>query len=107
MDGASVFIFSVIFQEVGAFHLVFDTNAFTLISTGDVALVSPVIFSIVALDSEEPIEDLLFPNVRSTSDVSSDIAFYCNERIVASTNGSKMVRVTAGGMKVAIASGQK
>ena len=30
VDGASVFIFSVIFQEVGTFHLAFGTDAFTL-----------------------------------------------------------------------------
>ena len=69
VDGASVFIFSVIFQEVGTFHLAFNTDAFPLSPTGDVALVSPAIFNVVAPDSEEPIEDLLFPNVGSTSDV--------------------------------------
>ena len=58
------------------------------------------------LGLEEPLEDLLFPNVGSTSDVSSDMAFCFNERIVASASGSKMVRVTACGMKVAIPSGQ-
>ena len=63
VDGASVFVFKVIFQEVGTFHLAFDTNAFTLSSTGGVALVSPAIFNIVAPDSEEPIEDFL---LRST-----------------------------------------
>ena len=66
----------------------------------------PVIFSVVALDSEEPIEDLLFPNVGSTSDVSSDRAFSLSERIVPSTTGSGMVRVTACGMKVAVPSGK-
>ena len=93
VDGASVFIAS-------------DTGAVTVSPLGGVALVCSVIFSVVALDSEEPIEDLLFPNVGSTSDVSSDMAFCFNERIVASTNGSKMVRVTACGMKVANPSGQ-
>ena len=63
MDGASVFIFSAIFQEVGTFHLAFDTEAFTLSSTGDVVLVSPAIFNVVAPNSEEPTENLLFPNV--------------------------------------------
>ena len=86
VDGASVFIFSVIFQDVGTFHLAFDTGAFTLSSTSDVALVSPAIFNVVAPDSEEPIEDLLFPNVGSTSDFPSDIAFYFNERVVAPTD---------------------
>ena len=85
VDGASVFIAS-------------DTGAVTVSPLGGVALVCPVIFSVVALDSEEPIKDLLFPNVGSTSDVSSDMAFCFNERIVASTSGSKMVRVTACGM---------
>ena len=106
VDGASVFIFSVIFQEVGTFHLACDTDAFTLSPTDGVALVSPAIFNVVASNSEEPIEDLLFPDVGSTSDVPSDIAFYLNERIVASTDGNKMVRITAGGMEVAIPSGQ-
>ena len=45
---ASVFIFSAILQEVGTFHFAFDTNAFTLSSTGDVALVSPAIFNVLA-----------------------------------------------------------
>ena len=76
VDGASVFVFSTIFQEVGTFHLASDTDAFTLGSTGDVVLVSPAIFNVVAPDLEEPIEDHLFPDVGSTSDVSSEIAFY-------------------------------
>ena len=106
VDGASVFIFSVIFQEVGTFHLAFDTDAFTLSSTGDVALVISAIFNVVAPDSEEPIEDLLFPNVGFTSDVPSDIAFFFYERIVESTEGSKMIGITAGGVEVATPSGQ-
>ena len=106
MDGASVFIFSAIFQEVGTFYLAFDTNAFTLRFTGDVVLVSPANFNVVAPDSEEPIEDLLFPNVRSTSEVPSEIAFDVDERVGASTEGSKMIRIKAGGVEVAIASGQ-
>ena len=91
-DGASVSIFSVIFQEVGTFRLAFDTEAFTLSPTGGVVLVSTVIFSVVALDSEEPIEDLMFPNVGPTSDVSSDMTFSFNERSGASTTESMMVR---------------
>ena len=61
-------------------------------------LVSPAIFNVVAPDSEEPIEDVLFPNVGSTSDVPSEIAFYVNERVGASTDGSKMIRITADGV---------
>ena len=74
VDGALIFIFSAIFPEVGTFHLAFGTDAFTLSSTGDVALVKPVIFNVVAPDSEEPIEDLLVHFVGSTSHVSNDIA---------------------------------
>ena len=37
VDGASVFSFSVIFLEVDTFHLAFDTDAYTLSPTGDVA----------------------------------------------------------------------
>ena len=106
LDGPPVVIFSVIFQEVDTFHLAFGTHSFTLSPTGGVALVSPAIFNVVAPDSEEPIEDLLFPNVGSMSDFPSDIAFYFNERIVASTDGSKMVKITAGRVEVAIPSGQ-
>ena len=97
---------SLIFQGVDTFHLAFDSDAFTLSPTGGVALVSPAIFNVVAPDSEEPIEDVLFPKVGSTSDFPSDIAFYFNERVVASTDGSKMVRITAGGAEVAIPFGQ-
>ena len=92
-DGASVFIAS-------------DTGASTVSPTGGVAVVRPVILSVVALDSGELTEDLLFPNVGSTSDVSSDMAFSLNERIAASTTGSKMFRVMAYGMRVAVLSGQ-
>ena len=106
MDGASVFIFSVILQEVDTFHFAFDTDAFMLSATSGVALVSPAIFNVVARDSEEQTEDLLFPNIGSTSDFPSDIAFYFTERIVASADGRKMVRITAGGVEVAIPSGQ-
>ena len=90
---------------MGTFRLAFDTDAFTL-SSGDVALVRPVIFNVIAPDSEEPIEDLLFPDVGSTSDVPSDIAFYVNERVGASTDESKTIRITAGGLELAISSGQ-
>ena len=45
MDGASVFIFSVIFHEVGVLHLAFDTDALT----NGFALVSPAIFNVIAL----------------------------------------------------------
>ena len=55
-------------------HLALDIDAFTLSLTSCVALVSRAIFNVVALDSEEPIEDLLFPNVGSASDP-SDTAF--------------------------------
>ena len=71
VDGVSVFIFSVIFQEVGTFHLPFDTNG--------IALGSPTICDAVVPDSEERIEDLLFPDVSSTSNVLSNIAFHFNE----------------------------
>ena len=74
--------------------------------TGRVALVSRVILSVVAFNSEEPIEDLLFPNVGSTSDVNNNLAFSCHEQIVASTEGSRMVKVTACDMRVVIPSGQ-
>ena len=86
VDGASVSIAS-------------DTGAVSVSPPGGVALVNPAIFSVVASDTEEPIENFLFPSVGSTSDVSSDTAFYLNERIVASANGSKMVRVTVCGRK--------
>ena len=102
VDGASVFIYGHNFTRWA--HSIY---ALTLRPTGGVALVSPAIFNVVALDSEEPIEDLLFPNVGSTSDVPSDIALSFNERIVASTDGSKMVKITAGGVGVAIPSRQK
>ena len=84
--------------------LVDEASVFIASDTGVVALVSPAILSVVALDS--PIEDLFFPKVDSTSDVPNDIALYFDERVVASTGGSKMIRITAGGMKVAIHSGQ-
>ena len=86
VDGASVFIFSAIFQEVGTFHLAFDTNAFTLGSTGDVVLVSPAIFNVVAPDSEEPISCFLTLVPRVMFLVK--IVFYVNERVGASTDGS-------------------
>ena len=50
--------------------------------------------------------DLLFPNVGSTSDVPSDIAFYFDERVVPCTDGSKIIGIPAGGVEVAIPSGQ-
>ena len=105
VDGASVFIFSVIFQEVGVLHLALDTDAFTLSLTSGVALTSPAIFN-VAPDSEEPIEDLLFPDVCSTSDVPSDTAFYFTERSMAWTDGSKMIRTTTDGEEDHIPSGK-
>ena len=50
VDGALIFMFSAMFQEVGTFHLAFDTNAFTLGSNSDVVLVSPAFFNVVAPD---------------------------------------------------------
>ena len=75
MDGASVFILSVIFQEVGVLHLAFDTDVLMLSDTSGVAFVSQAIFSVIALHSEKPIEDLLFPDDGSTSDISSCTSF--------------------------------
>ena len=83
---------------VGVLHLAYDNDAFTLSLTSGVALVSPAIFNVVAPDSEEPIEDLLFPNVGSTSDVPSDTAFYSNEMSVTWTDGSNMITTTTEGM---------
>ena len=65
-----------------------------------VALVSPAILSVVAFISEEPIEDLLFPYVGSTRDVHNNLAFSHNKQSVASTEGSRMVKVMACGMRV-------
>ena len=101
VDGASVFIFSVGHIPPCVRHRCVYVEHHRWC-----ALVSPASFNVVAPDSEEPIEGLLFPNVGSTSDFSSDIAFHFDERIVASTDGSKMVRITAGGVEVAIPSGQ-
>ena len=82
-DGASIFIAS-------------DTGAVTVSPTGRVVLVSPVIFSVVALDLEEPIED------GPTSDISSDMTFSFNERIAPGAGW----RVTACGMNGAVPFGQ-
>ena len=78
----------------------------SLIPTGGVASGSPTFFNAVVPDSEERIEDLLLPDVSSTSNVLSNIAFYFNEGFAASTDGSKMIGITAGGVEVAIPSGQ-
>ena len=107
VDGASVFIFSVIFQEVDTFHLAFDTDAFSLSTTGGVALGSPTVFNAVVPDSEQRIEDLLVPDASSTSNVLSNVAFYFDEGIAAYTDGSKMIRIPASGVEVVIRSGQK
>ena len=48
----------------------------------------------------------MIPDVGSTSDVPSEIVFYVNERAGVSSDGSKMIRITAGGVEVAIPSGQ-
>ena len=87
--------------------IVSGTGAVTMSSTGGVALVSPAVLSVVAFNSEEPIEDLLFPDVGSTSDVYSNLAFSVNERSVASTEGSRMVKVMVCGVRVVIPSGQR
>ena len=93
-DGASVFIVS-------------STGAVTMRPTGLVPLVSPAILSAVAFNSEEPIEDLLFPDVGSTSDVYSNLAFSFNQQSVASTEGSRMVKVMVCGVRVVIPSAQR
>ena len=69
MDGASVFIFSVIFQEVGVLHLAFDTDAFRRASPVVLFWSAQAIFNVELDSEEEPIEDLWFPTVGSTSGV--------------------------------------
>ena len=96
----------------GASEIVLDVATVALVDGASVFILSHISrgghsnFQCCASDSEEPIEDLMFPNVGSTSDFPSDIAFYFNKRIVASTDGSKMVIITAGGVEVGIPSGQ-
>ena len=106
VDGAAVFICSAIFQGVATFHRAFDTDAFTLSTTGGGALVIPAIFNVVALDSEEPIEDLLFPSLVPRLIFPATLRSTLNGRVVPSTDGSKVIRITAGGVVVAIPSGQ-
>ena len=93
-DGASVFIVS-------------NTGAVTMSPTGGVALISPAILSVVGFNSEEPIENLLFPNFGSTSEVYSYSAFSFDEQSVAFTEKSRMVKVMVCGMRVVLPSGQR
>ena len=85
--------FSVIFQEVDTSHLAFVTGTFTLSPTGGVALVIPAIFSGVAPDSEEPIEDLFVfrKSVPLVIFSATSRSFFFNGRIVAPTDGNRMV----------------
>ena len=106
VDGAWVFIFSVVLLEVGTFHLAFDTDASPVSSTGHVALARPASFNVVAPHSEEPLEDFLIPHIGSTSGVHSDFALCFAEGVVASTDWSKMIRITARSVGVAIPVGQ-
>ena len=105
VDGASVFIFLVIFQKVDTFHFPLGTNGL-LIPTGGVALGSPTICNAVVPDSEERIQDLLLPDVSSTSNVLSNIVFYFNEGVTSYTDRSKMIRTMAGGVEVVTPSGK-
>ena len=64
LDGAWIFIFSVVVWEVGTFHLAFNLDAHPLCSTGHVALARPASLNVVALHSEEPLEDLFDSSYR-------------------------------------------
>ena len=101
VDGALIFIFSAIFLEVGTFHLAFDTDAFSLSSTGDVASVKPVIFNGccpgLGRTDREPLGSLRRFH---------ESCFQRHCVVVASTDGSKIIGITAGGVMVAITSGQ-
>ena len=89
MDGAWIFIFSVMFQ------LAFNTCALPLSPTGHVALASAASLTVVALHSEEPLEDLLIPHIGSPIGVHSDFVLCFTEGVVASTEWSKMIRIIA------------
>ena len=96
MDGAWIFIFSVVRLEVGTFHLASNTDALPLSSTGHVALARPASINVVAGHSKEPLEDLLIPHFGSTNGVHSDFAPCFTEGVVAST------RIKARSLGVAI-----
>ena len=106
VDGVWIFIFSVVLWGVGTFHLAFNTDAPPLSSTGHVALVWPASLNVVALLSEEPLEDLLILHIGSTNGVHSDFAFCSVEGVVASTAWSKMIRIIARSVGLAILFGQ-
>ena len=61
VDRAWIFIFSVMFQRA------FNTDAPPLSSTGHVALARRASLDVVALHPEEPLEDLLIPQIGSVS----------------------------------------
>ena len=74
--------------------------------TGHVALTRPASLNVVALHPEEPLEDLLIPQIGSPTGPHSDFALCFTERAVASTDWSKMIRIIARSMGSAIPSGQ-
>ena len=74
VDGAWIFIFSVVRLEVDTFHLASNTEALPLSSTGHVALARPASINVVAGHSKEPLEDLLIPHLVSTNGVHRDFA---------------------------------
>ena len=106
VDGAGIFIFSVILLEVGMFRLAFNTDALPLSPTGHGGLARPASLNVVALHLEEPLEDLLIPQISSPNGLHSDSALCFAEGVVASTDGSKMIRIIARSMRSAIPSEQ-
>ena len=75
-------------------------------STGHVALARPASINVVALHSKEPLQNLLIPHIGSTNGVHGAFALCFTEGVVASTDWSKMIRIIARSMGVAIPFGQ-
>ena len=90
----------------GTFRRAFHTDAPPLSSTGHVVLARPASLNFVALHSEEPLKDQLIPHISSTNGVHGNFALCLTKGVVASTDWSRMIRIRARRVWLAIPFGQ-
>ena len=95
VDEGWIVTFSVVVWKLGMFHRAFNTKASPLSSTGHVALSRPATLHVVTPYSEEPLEDLLIPDIGSTNSIQSNFALCFTKGVLASTDWNRRIRVRA------------
>ena len=106
-NGTWIFIFSVVRLEVKTFHLGSNPDALPLSSTGHVAWARAADINVCDRHLKESLEDFLITHFGSLNGVHNNDALCLTEGVVASSDRSKIIRIVARGLWVAVPFGQR